>query len=72
MSEISPIEFGEMREQIRSLNGSVEKLENAVEKLTEALSEAKGGWKVLAVVGSIIAAVSGGIAWAVSYFKTGA
>lgn len=63
MSEISPVEFGQMREQIRNLNASVEKLEVAVEKLTDALSEARGGWKILAVAGSVIAALSAGLAW---------
>lgn len=60
-----------MQAEIESLQKSVEKLNTSVEALTNMLSETKGGWKALVAVGTIIVAISGGVAWVVTKIKFG-
>jgi hypothetical protein len=70
-TDFDPVEFGRMQAEISNLKLSVDKLNNSVERLTDALSETKGGWKALVAVGSLIITISGGVAWFVTKFKLG-
>jgi hypothetical protein len=40
-----------------------------IDQVLLALSEARGGWKTLMLVGGAAATVGGGIAWAISHFS---
>lgn len=69
MSEIDPIAFGALSQRVETLAENVDKLDKAVEKLTEVISESRGGWKMLATLGTVVAGVSAGATWIVSHIK---
>lgn len=69
MSEIDPIQFGALSQKVETLAENVEKLDKAVERLTTVISESRGGWKMLASLGTLIAAISGGVTWVISHVK---
>lgn len=69
MSEIDPIAFGALSQRVETLAENVDKLDKAVEKLTEVISESRGGWKMLATLGTVVATISAGITWVVSHVK---
>lgn len=83
MSEIDPQEFGRLQAEVSSLRRDNDRMLDLLEKLTEKidsieqkLSEAKGGWRVLMLIGGASAAV-GGLATAamghlVTFFGRGA
>lgn len=53
--------FGRMEAQIAALTKSVEQLTTRVEAIDKTLAEAKGGWRVLMLIGgagSIIGAIA--------------
>lgn len=69
--EYNPVEFGRLQEQVAGLQDAVQKLDNSVQKLTDALSESRGGWKVLVTLGTVAVAVSSGVAWIFAKLKLG-
>lgn len=46
-----------MAEKIKNLEESIDRLTTAVDNLTNTMTQAKGGWKVLVLQGGLIAAV---------------
>lgn len=54
MSDIPPQEFGYLQATVDKLEDRVEKLTHAVENLTATLNQTKGGWKLLAALGSLV------------------
>lgn len=69
MSEIDPIQFGALSQRVETLAENVEKLDKAVERLTTVISESRGGWKMLASLGTLVAAVSGAVTWLIGHVK---
>lgn len=68
-TSIDPMEFGALSQRVETLAENVEKLDKAVERLTEVISESRGGWKMLATLGTVVAGVSATVTWAASHFK---
>lgn len=66
---IDPADFGALEERVAQLSKSVEQLSTTVDKLSDALSEARGGWKIIAILGTVVLTVSGGVSWFVSHVK---
>lgn len=56
-------------EKIESLQNSVDQLTEAVNHLTTVMNEAKGGWKSLAVLGSVVVGLASVIAVVVDFFR---
>lgn len=54
MNDIPPKEFGYLQATVDKLEDRVEKLTTAVETLTATLNQTKGGWKLLAALGSVV------------------
>jgi phage shock protein A len=74
MPEIDPQQFGELKATVAQLEKTMEntntdmrELRAAIKELTDQLSQAKGGWKVLLAVASIGAALASLADWAVSH-----
>lgn len=55
--DISAQEFGRLQSEVAALRREVDRLIPAVEKLTQALNQTQGGWRVLVTVGTIGAAI---------------
>lgn len=73
---ISPIEFGKLlaenesvRRDLEALVKSVDKLTTKMETIESTLSEAKGGWKVLMLVGGASATLGGVLSYVLQHIK---
>lgn len=58
------------REQIKALKESVKELKDSVDALTAVMQQSKGGWKVLAAQGGLIAFLAGLIVAILEYLKS--
>lgn len=54
MNDIPPRDFGKLEATVEQLEARVEKLTHAVVELTAALNQTKGGWKLLAALGTLV------------------
>ena len=75
MSDIDPQEFGRLQAQVEMLLKSNQTLTDALEALTASvtamrmeMAEAKGGWKVLMLLGGASASVGSAATWALTHF----
>lgn len=67
--DFDPIQFGVLQQRVENLTDAVDRLDAAVEKLSTTISETRGGWKMLAALGAVVATISGGVTWAISHIK---
>lgn len=74
---IDPVEFGEIKGAVSALQVQMSDLKarhavtNAkLDLVLEKLSEAKGGWRVLMLLGGAASALGAGLTWLVTYFKS--
>lgn len=72
------INIARLQEQVTHLSEGVEVLQESNKELTAkldqvllALSEARGGWKTLMLVGGAASTLGGLISWAFSHFARG-
>lgn len=75
MSDIDPVEFGQLQAQVKALlDADKEKtdlLRTMAEQVTAIrlqLAQTEGGWKVLMAISTASASVGGFITWAISHF----
>jgi len=70
MAQIDPQEFGRMQAEIQGLRRDndrqleiMERMEERLMGIETRLSEARGGWKTLMLVGGAAATMGGFVAW---------
>ncbi len=68
MSDELHRDIGRHEAQIEGLDRRVESMEKKLDTVLEILNQAKGGWKTLAQLAGLAAAVGGFIGWAISFF----
>jgi hypothetical protein len=75
MSDFNPQEFGRLQAQVeqllesnRLLTEGVASMSVAIQAMQLQMAEAKGGWKVLMLIGGASASVGGVISWLVTNF----
>ena len=73
---IDPVEFGQLRAEVAAqrrdldrLASTLEQLANSMDTIRDTLTEARGGWRAVAMVSGIAATVGGGIAWALHHIR---
>lgn len=59
------------REQREEMRRSQEALAKKLDDVLTVMSEARGGWRTLMVIGGAAGSVGAGLAWAISHFKIG-
>lgn len=59
--------FLALREKIDKLEDDVTTVSGKLDTVLEALTEAKGGWKTLMMVGGAAAALASGISWILAH-----
>ena len=76
MSTIDPQQFGELKaivvqveRAVQSLNADMRALNTALKDLTDQLSQARGGWKVLLIVASVGATLASFVNWLLSHIS---
>jgi hypothetical protein len=68
MAEFDPQEFGRLQAQVEQLLESVKTLSGKVDNMSQQMSEASGGWKVLMALGTVSAGLGSAATWALSHF----
>lgn len=73
---VDPQKFGELTATVNFLSRNMEDLTTTVQHLNmsiaalnKQLDEAKGGWKMLATVATVIATLGGAIGWAIGHIR---
>jgi hypothetical protein len=79
LSDIDPQEFGRLQAQVETLIESDRQKTDLLKTLAEdmtavrlQLAEAKGGWKLLMLLGGGAASLGSGLTWAVQHYLKGA
>jgi len=69
------VDFAVLKNEVKHLTGAVEKLSEAlaennrnVAAINGTLSEARGGWRVLMLVGGVSGAAGSGLTWLTQLF----
>ena len=74
--DLDPIEFGRMQAELEGLRRDNDRLLELLEHLTvrvdemsKQMSEAKGGWRVLMLIGGACATAGSGLTWVLQHLK---
>lgn len=72
------VDIGKLETEVQHLRGDVADLKKLVERLAEQvgavtaqLSEARGGWKMLMLIGGAAASLGAGVTWLITHMKIG-
>ncbi len=68
MSDIDPRDFGRLEAEVESLRNEVAGLRADVRELLAIVSQAKGGWRTLVMVGSVAGAIGAFLAKVVQWW----
>jgi len=75
-SMIDPVEFGEIKGAVSALQAQITDFkarqavaEAKIDQVLDRLNEAKGGWRVLMLLGGAAGSVGAGIGWVASHMK---
>lgn len=66
---IDPVEYGELRGAVASLTRRVDAIDSKLDMVLDKLSEARGGWKLLMLMGGGAATLGGALTWALQHLK---
>jgi len=69
---IDPREFGRLEQEVKQLASQMTTIQTTLSQINETLSEAKGGWRTLMLLGGAGAAIGGAITWAAQHLRWGA
>jgi hypothetical protein len=76
MSDIDPMEFGQIRAQVSQLLESdrqktllLQAMSEDMQAIRLQLAEAKGGWRLLVALGGAASALGGVITWGLSHIR---
>ena len=61
--------FAAMRSDMVKMDGQLLDMTNKLDLVLAALSEAKGGWKLMMAIGGAAGALAAGVAWMISHVK---
>lgn len=61
--------FAAMRSDMVKMEGQLLDMTNKLDQVLAALSEAKGGWKLMMAIGGAAGALAAGVAWMISHVK---
>ena len=64
-------DLGRMDEKLAAHERRLQKVERMVEDIHKAVTEAKGGWRMLVIIGSVSATVGAAVAKLFAYIKGG-
>lgn len=66
---IDPRDFGRLEQQVESLTEQLQEVRNTLDQISQTLSEARGGWRTLMVLGGAAAGIGSALTWALSHIK---
>lgn len=69
MSEINPQEFGELKSTVAALERDMQEMKSDIRVIRDAITEARGGWKLLLAIGGAAASLSAAVTWALQHIQ---
>lgn len=73
---IDPVEYGELKGAVNSLQMQVtefkskqSQMDAKLDIIVSQLSEAKGGWRIMMMIGGAAGSIGAGITWFVSHMR---
>lgn len=66
---IDPRDFGRLEQQVQNLSEQVAALQETLASINNTLTEAKGGWRALMMLGGAGAAAGSLVTWALSHLR---
>jgi hypothetical protein len=66
---IDPREFGRMEQEVKQLTAQVAGMQATLTEINNTLSQAKGGWRTLMLLGGAGAAAGSLVTWALSHVR---
>lgn len=73
---IDPVEYGELKGAVNSLQMQVtefkekqSKMDAKLDIIVNQLAEAKGGWRIMMMIGGAAGSIGAGITWFVSHMR---
>lgn len=58
-----------VKEHIENVQAAHRALANSIRELQDVMTEAKGGWRTVLMLGGIASAIGGAISWFISHIK---
>lgn len=58
-----------VNEKINKMETSINKQSEKIDSVLDILSQSKGGWKVLVIVGTVLMAIGTAVGWLLSYIS---
>lgn len=65
------VEVAHLRDDILDLKNLIGQMNAQMTKVTAQLSEAKGGWRMLMLLGGAAASLGAGVTWLITHMKIG-
>lgn len=66
---IDPRDFGRLEQQVESLTERLDEMSKTLDEINKTLIEARGGWRLLMLLGGAGAAAGSVLTWALSHIK---
>jgi hypothetical protein len=67
VSEIDPQEFGRLQATVDALESDMSEMKADVRIIRDAITEARGGWKLLLLIGGAAATVGAAVSWVIEH-----
>jgi hypothetical protein len=67
MSDIDPQEFGKLQATVTALERDMSEMRADVRVIRDAITEARGGWRTLLMVGGAAATAASGLTWLLNH-----
>lgn len=67
--QIDLIAYGKMQAEVAQLAKDVHELKDMVKTMSDIMQQAKGGWRVLAMVGGVAGTFGAVVAWMASHWS---
>ena len=65
---IDPREYGRLEQQVTQLTADVHSMKATIEEMNTFMQQSKGGWKVIALLSSVVGTAGGVVGWAISHW----
>lgn len=69
MGQVSDRDFGQLEAKVEELEKKMDRVQTTLDDISKVLSEAKGGWKTLVVVGTIAGGLGAGATKLIGLFS---
>lgn len=67
MAEIDPQEFGKLQATVEALERDMAGMRGDIRIIRDTITEARGGWRILLLIGGAAATISASVTWAIQH-----